>query len=526
VSRFRSELRRRLFALGDWRGVSGVTAPEVHEKPAGLTPDGRLRTGSLAGLSMGAAIWALTWPILIESFLNSFVGLTDTVLAAQLGVDETDAVGSASYVIWFMGLVVMAIGVGTTALISRSVGRGRLAVANAAVGQSLLLAGGLGTVVGVLIAVAGPGLASLLTQTDAGAAAFSDYLRIVAAGTPFMAILGTCIAALRGAGDSVRPLWSMVVVNVVNIVSSWLLCGVDLTRLVHEPDGATRLEVVLANPSPVQLGVSGIAWGTVIANAAGCAIVMLMLVRGVGGVRLLRRRLRPHWHTMLRLVRVGLPNFFETFGMWVGNFLVLAFVIHLSEGPGMTGAHILAIRIESFSFLPGFAMSLAAATLAGQYLGAGSPRLARRAVWRCAFIGAALMGCLGLLFLLLPRQLASLLSSQEEHLRLVPDLLVIAGFVQIPFALSIIMRGALRGVGDTRAVFIITWATTYLVRLPLAYLFSGVEMPLPGGGTLPNPFPHEPTLTGLWIGLCVEILIRCALFVGRFMHGGWAAQRV
>jgi putative MATE family efflux protein len=525
VSRFRSELRRRLLALGDWRGFGGVANLEAHEKPAGLTPDGRLKSGSLAGLSMGAAIWALTWPILIESFLNSFVGLTDTVLAAQLGVAETDAVGSASYVIWFMGLVIMAIGVGTTALISRSVGRGRLAVANAAVGQSLLLAAGLGSVVGAMIALAGPPLGSVLTQSEQGAAAFADYLQIVAAGTPFMAVLGTGIAALRGAGDSVRPLWSMVAVNVANIVGSWLLSGVDLTRLDHGAPGAVT-EVVLANPSPVKLGVAGIAMGTVIANALGCAIVLVMLSRGVGGVRLIRRRLSPHWHTMLRLIRVGLPNFFETFGMWVGNFLVLAFVINLTQQDGMTGAHMLAIRIESFSFLPGFSMSLAAATLAGQYLGAGSPRMARRAVWRCAAIGVVLMGGLGLLFIFIPEQLVSLLSSQPEHLRIVPKLLFIAGFVQVPFALAIIMRGALRGVGDTRAVFVITWATTYLLRLPLAYFFSGVDMPLPGGGVLPNPLPHDPTLAGLWVGLCAELVLRSVLFVARFMHGGWVHGRV
>lgn len=474
---------------------------------------------------MSRAIWVLCWPILIESFLNSLVGLTDTVLAAQLGLPETDAVGSASYVIWFMGLVVMAIGVGTTALVSRSVGRGRLAVANAAVGQSILLAAGLGSVVGALIALSGPPLGTALTQSPRGAAAFAAYLQIVAAGTPFTAVLGAAIAALRGAGDSVRPLWSMVIVNAVNVVSSWLLCGTDLTRLV-EREGVQTVEVVLHNPSPWHLGISGIALGTLLSNAIGCGIVILLLSKGAGGVRLTRRRLRPHWHTMSRLVRVGLPNFFETLGMWVGNFLVLGFVVHLSNADGMTGAHMLAIRIESFSFLPGFAMSLAAATLAGQYLGAGSPRMARLAVWRCCLIGAVLMGSLGLAFIFVPDRLVSLLSSQPEHLRIVPPLLRVAGFVQVPFAFAIITRGALRGVGDTRAVFLITWATTYLIRLPLAYLFSGVVLPLPGGTMLPNPFPHDPTLTGLWVGLCAELVIRCGMFIARFMHGGWATKRV
>ncbi|HRQ72723.1 MAG TPA: MATE family efflux transporter, partial [Phycisphaerales bacterium] len=128
--------RRRIPVIGDWRGLMEIDPAELERAP-GLTNDGRLKTGRLAGLTMGGAIWVLCWPILVESFLNSLVGLTDTVLAAQLGTDETDAIGSAAYVMWFIGLIVMAIGVGSTALVSRAVGRGRLAVANAAVGQSV-----------------------------------------------------------------------------------------------------------------------------------------------------------------------------------------------------------------------------------------------------------------------------------------------------------------------------------------------------------------------------------------------------
>lgn len=499
--------------------------PKPEEGAPGLTPDGRLKSGRLAGMSMGTAIWVLCWPILIESFLNSFVGLVDTVLSAQLGVPETDAVGSAAYILWFMGLIIMAVSVGTTALVSRSVGRGRLAVANAALGQSLLLSAGLGTVVAVAIVTVAPFIAGALTKSEAGATAFADYLQIVAAGMPFMAVLMAGIASLRGAGDSMRPLWAMVVVNLANIVVSWCLCGQDLSRLIVR-DGTPTTEVLLHNPFAFDLGVRGIALGTVIANALGCAIVIWMLMRGVGGVRLRRRRLRPHWHTLKRLIRVGLPNFFETFGMWVGNFLVFAFVIHLSQTDGLSGSHMLAIRIEAFSFLPGFAMSLAAATLAGQYLGAGSPRMARLAVAWCAAIAAIVMGSLGILFVTFPEHLVALLSSQPEHLREVPGVLRITGWVQVPFALAIVTRGALRGVGDMKVVFAITWATTYLLRLPLAYVFSGVDMPLPNGTVLENPFRDTPSLTWLWVGLSIELLLRCALFVGRFLQGGWTKSRV
>ncbi len=96
------------------------SARSLRRGSAGITPDGRLRSGRLAGLSMGAAILTLAWPILAESFLGSLVGLTDTYLSAQISEAATDAIAGASYVMWFIGLVVMSVASGATALVSRA----------------------------------------------------------------------------------------------------------------------------------------------------------------------------------------------------------------------------------------------------------------------------------------------------------------------------------------------------------------------------------------------------------------------
>ena len=92
--------------------------------PEGSAPlinkQGTIRSGRLKGLTMWHAIWVLSWPVLIESFLNALVGLVDTTLAASLSEAATDAVGAASYFLWFISLVGMALGVGVTALVARS----------------------------------------------------------------------------------------------------------------------------------------------------------------------------------------------------------------------------------------------------------------------------------------------------------------------------------------------------------------------------------------------------------------------
>jgi len=493
----------------------------MQPKRCTLAPDGTLATGRLAGLSLNTAIWVLAWPVMVESFLNSFVGLTDTALSAQIGEAETTAIGAASYIMWFIGLIIMALGIGATALIARSIGRGRVAVANAVLGQTVLLSWVSGVVTGLFIAAAAGPVASLLSLSGEASAAFNRYIFVIACGVPAASMLFTLIACARGAGDSIRPLWAMILRNVVNLFVSWSLSGVEVYGL-H-------------NPFSFNMGVTGIALGTVAGDIAGSLMVLSMALKGTWGIRLRRRRLRPHWHTVQRLIRLGVPNLLETLGMWIGNFIVIILVGSLSIASGVNkellGVHVVAIRIEAFSFLPGFAMGMAAATLAGQYLGAGSERLARRAVLRCTFVAMSIMGMMGVAFMLIPEQIVRLISDQPAHLEQVPDLLRICGAVQIPFAAAISFRAAMRGAGDVRAVMKLTWLTTYALRLPAAFLLCGADLVFRTADgnlitILPNPSPFDLGLNGLWLGLCGEMVLRGIIFSARFFHGGWMKNRV
>lgn len=523
-------------------------APVVRAPRQLLSPDGRLTRGRLKGLSMNRAIFVVAWPILVESYLNSLVGLTDTMLASQVSEAATDAIGVASYFIWFVGLIAMALATGATGLVSRSVGKHRLAVASAAVGQTYLVAIVSGLVVGGIMVAIAPWIADLVNLRGEAREAFIGYLRIVSLGTPMSSVLFAGIACLRGSGDSLRPLLAMAVCNVVNMSTSFILAGVPLqtSKLSASGELVTR-QIIPAVPG-IGLGIDGIAIGTLLAHAVGAGMITMFLVRGRSGVRLRWARLRPHRVTMHRLVRLGAPNFAESLGMWMGNFLVVMFVGWLAvadrqaggSGDGVFGSHIWGIRIEAFSFLPGFAMGMAAATLAGQYLGAGSPARARTAVIRCACIGAGVMGLMGLGFIAFPSQIIGLFTAQPAHLELVPRLLVICGIVQLPFGVALVVRSALHGAGDVKFVMFLTWFATYGIRLPLAYAISGVDVygwrtdaatgELVQRVIFENPFPHiegvSGTLGGLWIALCAEISLRGVLFAARFLHGGWVKARV
>ena len=255
----------------------------------------------------------------------------------------------------------------------------------------------------------------------------------------------------------------------------------------------------------------GIAVGTIMAWFLGALMILAVLVRGWGGIRLHLHRLRPHTHTLYRIIRVGAPSLLESVaGMWVANFLVLMIVGRLAVD-GVIGAHMIAIRIESVSFLSGFAMSIAAATLTGQYLGLGDSTRARRAVGLCWAIAATMMISLGLAFFFVPEVFVRLITDAPELIELSVVPIRICGPIQIFFATQMVFAGALRGAGDTRATMWITTFSTYLIRLPTVYLLGIV---------------WDMGLNGVWFALCGELVFRGLVFAIRFWQGQWAKVQV
>ncbi|MEM8737777.1 MAG: MATE family efflux transporter [Planctomycetota bacterium] len=475
--------------------AAGVSPPDHHADgrgiPAPADPVVELG-GKLAGLSLGRQVAVLAvWPFM-QQVLNWFVTAVDTAVAGRLSTEATNAIGVAAYIGWLLGLLSMAVGAGGGALIARAVGGRNRGLANAGLGQALLLAVGWGVLVGAVIYTLAGVIGRAAGLGDESLMLATTYLRILAVAAPMVGVLFVGGMALSAAGDTRSPFWVMVGVNGVNVALTLTLVAWGY-------------------------GVAGIAVGTAIAWCVGAVITLAVLVRPHGPIRLRRHRLRPHIQTIRRIVRVALPNLVDRFGHWLGNFAVLMIVGYIAvkdlggEGAALQGAHIVAIRIEAISFLPGMAFGVAAATLAGQYLGAGSPALARRAVVYCWTVGAGLMTLVGVTFVAVPGLWVRLMTDLPALLEVSPELVRMCGWIQVFFGSYLILSEAMRGAGDTRWPMILSNASTWAVRLP-AVFFLGVWL--------------ELGITGVWLGLCAELTVRGVIFTARFLHGGWLKVKV
>jgi Na+-driven multidrug efflux pump len=191
-------------------------------------------------------------------------------------------------------------------------------------------------------------------------------------------------------------------------------------------------------------------------------------------------------------------------------------------------AHSVAITIESLAFLPGSAFGVAAATLAGQYLGARDERRARRSVWLAAAACTVLMSSVGLVFLVQAEPLAAWFTGgagrQPEVAALTAALVRIVAFAQPPLALLMVCSGGLRGGGATRPPLIVNFLGLVAIRLPLAVLLAWPTIELPGGqGTIQA---WGLGAVGAWYAMAADLGVRGLAMLIIFSRLRWSRVRV
>jgi putative MATE family efflux protein len=463
-----------------------ITAPVPLEFPA------QQQSGQL----LRQLIW-LSVPVLAENVLHLFVGLTDTYLAnhlpdtPNLQPAAASAVGTISYLLWFIGLIVGAIATGSTALIARAVGARHRSLANSVCGQSVILAVLLGAVLGLLLYIGADQLV-IATRLQGPAKHFArSYAQMLAISLPFNTLMLVANACLRGAGDTLSPALSMIAVDVINMFFS---AGLTFGWM-----GMPRL------------GFDGIALGTVIAYIAGGIIQFVVLLFGRGGIRLHMHRMRPHWHTIKRILKIGVPSGAEWVLTWFANFAMIIILNQIDPTNAMPAAHHNAVRLEAMSYLGGFAIAIAAATMVGQSLGMKNPKRATRCAYLAYALGGGMMTFFGILFIFFGRYLGNWMSADAHIAELTARCLFITGFIQSFFAAAIVFGGSLRGAGDTFAVMIINLASIIFIRF-LGVIIVGFYLRL--------------GLGAIWVVLCTDLLCRGVMMYLRFVHGGWKHVKV
>lgn len=444
----------------------------------------------LTRVDIRRSVMALAGPALAEQILVTLMGILNLIMVSRLGAAATVAVGLSNQPIFFATAGFMALNVGTTALVARSIGAGRVDRANSAARQALIMT----SLVAVVLSVIGVILANqVLLFMGAGP-------DVIAIGRPYFILsavalafngLGMCLSAvLRGAGDTVTPMR-------INILADVLVVVVGLP-LIYGLGGLPRL------------GVAGAGVASIIARLAAAGMALAAVTGGNRPIRIsLHDGQNLKFDLAPRILRVGLPAALEQFIMRSGQLQFARVVSGL--GTATYAAHQIAINLWGLSFVVGFAFAIAATALVGQSLGARRPDWAERSAREGSRLSMIISGSVGFACMALAPWLMRLYNSDPLIVSQGAIAVRIMAIVQPAQSTAFVLAGGLRGAGDTRWPLYATTIGVWGFRVLLAEVFVKVF----GFG-----------LPGAWAAMAIDQAVRTLLIVYRFNSGRWKQARV
>src|SRR6266508_2830445 len=165
----------------------------------------------------------LAWPVVVQQVSFSMVQLVDTALVGHLGEDSLAGVRLAGQIFWFSQAGMVAVAIGSTAIIARNVGAGRPELASGTLRNAILMALAWGVLVGVVMWFLGSAWLGLLGAEEGARHQGTVYLKAAAVGMPFWSVTYAGSASLQGAGDTRTPMAIGILVNATNIVIAYTL---------------------------------------------------------------------------------------------------------------------------------------------------------------------------------------------------------------------------------------------------------------------------------------------------------------
>lgn len=505
--------------------------------------DGKVRAGmvkghlggKLEGKSLPRQIVSIAfWP-LMENTLSFICSITSLFLATHLGTPEemtkqiAAGMGVVSQMMLLGFLMQGAVGMGATAIVSRMTGARRFGRANYTTNQAAMLGFLAGLLSALLMRVTADFfIRDVVLLSSYAAEVALQYMHIACWVAVLSGIVFAVNAAMRGAGDTRTPFIIMLLVDGLNIVFSLIFVYVfdlGIAGLAYGLLGGMGVAVavllgILLRRSMLmrrELSAAGVgASAAPVPEGSGegptSELDAFCASRGLGYVPPLfldRRSLRPAFSEMWRIISIGFPQALEVGGIWCIQVYVLRVISSL--GDAAVGAHNIAVRIESMSFLPGFAIGLAGATLVGQYLGTGSARMALETVKRYA---VAFMGAMGLLFFFFPEFFVSILAANSRDLVETATPVIRFFLIAEPiFAAMMVIKMSLRGAGDTRRVMFVSYGCLGFFRFVVLVLWH-------------HFWPESITLLGIWMLFTLDMLAEF-IILRRMLNGlKWARRKV
>jgi putative MATE family efflux protein len=448
--------------------------------------------GDLTQGSIGPTLLKFALPTLASSIVQSLNGTVNSIWVGRfLGESALAATSNANMVMFLLISFVFGFGMAATILVGQAFGRKDVDQARRVVGTTA----GAFLLITIVVAIAGyslsPAILRLLGTPGSAQPLALAYLRVIFLAMPALLLLTMLMMSLRGAGDSMTPLWFMLVAVVLD-------------------SGLNPVFIRGLGPAP-RLGIAGSATATLIANYTALIALLIFIYARDLPLRLKGRELRyllPHPAIMKTIVAKGLPMGIQMIVISVSALALIGLVN--AHGVDTAAAFGVALQLWTYVQMPAMALGAAVSAMVAQNIGAkrwdrvGS--VTRSGIIYSVVITAALV----LLLTLADRSVMALfMGGASPALPIARHIHVVATWNFILFGITMVLFATVRANGAV-------WA-------PLVILAIGL-LPVRFGFI----FATDQRLgaDAIWWSFPVSSFANVALAVGYYLQGGWKKARM
>ncbi|NBG88162.1 MATE family efflux transporter [Isachenkonia alkalipeptolytica] len=432
-----------------------------------------------------ASIFLLAIPAIIENISQVMIGVVDVYFVGRLGTEAIAGVGVTNLTMNVYIAFFLALGIGTTAVVSRAIGGKNLKKAGHAVKQSVIMTGIIGGIFGILNLIFARRILLLLGAEEGVIAYAIPYFLAVAVPSVFLGLSMVLASALRGAGNTKSPMKIGIFANVVNAVLDYVL--------------------IFGIFNFGGLGILGAGLATTFSRILSVVLLVHTLNKEKGKIHV---AFFEDWKLDLKmfktLTKISIPAAVERLIMRSGQLIYGGMIIKI--GTEAYAAHNIAGTIETFSYLPGMGFGVAAATLVGQNLGKEDKDEAQRAGLMSYLMATLFMVIIGGVFYIFAPFLAGLFSEDPAVIDQVVRVLRIIALFQPFLAITLVTTAALQGAGDTKFPMYSSLLGIWGVRVVGVYILS-IRM--------------DYGLAGVWTAYAIDITLRGIILMIRFLKGKW-----
>lgn len=383
-------------------------------------------------------------PLLIGNLAQQLYNTVDSIVVGKyVGDNALAAVGASGPLLNLLLVLFMGIATGATIMVSQYFGARQQDLLSTTVGNTITLT----VISSIFIMILGPLITHpLMSLINTPAEIYQDscnYLIII-----FLGIIGTAgynilAGVLRGLGDSFMPLVYLMIACLLNVV-------LDLLFVVV-----------------FHWGVAGVAIATSISQIVSGILCLIRLLNMKEIVVVPLSSLRLHKELVLRLTKLGVPS-----GLAQAIFSLAAIVVQSLTNSFETAvitASIIVMRVDGFAMMPNFTFGTAMTTYSGQNIGAGKIDRVHEGTKAGMKLGLIVSTMLTILILLFGRILMSWFTNTQSIIDLGFHMMCILAVGYIAMSVTQGLSGVMRGAGDTMTPMWISFITTVVIRVPIAY---------------------------------------------------------